>query len=250
MACCNSNFSSTVYNIPDCNVACLDSAEPGSIFIGADGSIWILTGDDPCNPGNWETQDCCIRFWNDTGFDDVCCNELVNFTSDDDSVTITITDGKIDFSVTGLKLPLPVANYTYTTSALSGTLDGQSSSSTQDGTNITYAWSATGPGTMIIDNPTGVSPNFTTDIPGEYVVTLTVTDDNGNTSTIVETICVPAKDDCDTIFEIPSTAFANPNSPTDAEAQAWINTTGPYNCNTVFWFGGTELAPNIVWIYR
>lgn len=249
MACCTSNFTSSTYNIPDCNINCLSAAERGAIFIGADDSIWIFNGDDPCSPSGWQLQSSCIRFYNAEAFTDICRNEAIEFTSDDETVVITITEGKIDFS-TGHADPLPVANFSYETGGLSGSVDATSSSSTQEDVTITYLWSYTGPGTLTFSNDTAIAPTFTVSIPGEYEVTLTITDSNGNTATHTEVICVLAKDACDVLYEIPDEAFANINAPTDAEALIYINANGPYNCKTLFWFGGTETAPNYIWLYQ
>lgn len=250
MACCASNFSSDIFNIPNCDVTCLSSAEPGSIFIGADGSIWILTGTDPCNPGDWDTQnDCCIRLVGDTGFIDMCCGSIVNLTSPDDSINIVFNGDTIEIT-TNQGLPLPVSLFcTEITGALSGSVDGSPSTSTQDGVNITYAWAATGPGALNFDTPTAATSGFTATVPGDYTITLTVTDDNGNTQTFCQTIYVPAQDECNTVFEIPDTAFANNDVPTDVEALTWITANGPFDCGTYFWFMGTELNPVHSWVY-
>lgn len=249
MACCTSAFSSATSNTPTCTVACLSTAEKGSTFIGADGSIWVLTGDDPCDVSSWKSQDCCIRFVNPTtGLTDRCCGDILTLISSNNSVVITVTEGQVDFTVQN---PLPVANYSYTTGALSGTLDSPSSTSTQEGVTITRAWTATGPGTLTFSDPAGVSPTFTATVPGEYIVTLTVTDSNGNVSTYKETICVLAKDKCDTLFEVPAAAFADPLQPTDAEAVLHISNSGPYNNGTVFYYigNGTVQNPDFIWMY-
>lgn len=250
MACCQSNFSSDIFNLPSCAVNCLSTAQPGAVFVGADGSIWILTGDDPCNTADWKTQgSCCLRFVSGAGFDDICCNEVVNLTSDDNSVTITVTPAGIDFSV-NVGTPLPVALFFYTASVLSGSLNGNPSTSTQQNVTITHAWTATGPGTMTFSNPASPNPTFSVSAPGEYVVTLTVTDSNGNTNSFQQTICVKAAPDCLTYVPLPNAAFANILSPTDAEVAAWITANGPFNGGTAFWFGGTQTAPDFLWEYK
>jgi hypothetical protein len=250
MACCQSNFTSDIYNIPNCAVACLSAAQPGATFVGADGSVWILTGDDPCNTADWQTQgNCCLRFSSGSGFTDICCNEIVNFTSADGSVTVTITDGVIDFSVAGMT-PLPVALFYYTTVPLGGSLNGNPSTSTQDGVTITHAWTASGPGTVTFSNPASPNPSFTVTEPGLYTFTLTVTDSNGATNSFQQTFCVLAVDGCITYQAIPNTAFADVDNPTDAEALGWVNTNGPWNCGTAFWFGGTAVSPDFVWEYK
>jgi len=250
MACCQSNFSSDVFNIPNCAVTCLSSAQPGSTFVGADGSIWVLTGADPCNSANWTTQgSCCLRFSSVSGSQDICCNEVVNLTSTDGSVIIAVTAAGIDFSV-AVGTPLPVALFSYTTTPLGGSLNGNSSTSTQDGVTLTHAWTASGPGTLTFSSTTSPNPTFTVSQAGSYTVTLTVTDSNGNTNSFQQTFCVLATDECLTYQAIPSTAFADSNNPTDAEALTWVAANGPWNCGTGFWFGGTATTPDYLWEYK
>lgn len=250
MACCQSNFSSDVYNVPNCLINCLNTAEPGATFVGANGSVWILTGVDPCNTAHWKPQGaCCLRFSNSESFLDVCCNEVVNLGSEDNSVIITITEDGIDFSVEGLT-PLPVALFYFTTVPMGGSLNATPSTSTQQGVTLTYLWSATGPGTMNFFTNTLPNPAFTVTAAGEYVVTLTVTDSNGNSNSYRQNICVLPKDKCLTYVEIDAEAFEDVENPTDAEALAWVETSGPWNCGTGFWFGNTEQAPDFIWEYR
>jgi len=250
MACCQSNFSSDVFNVPNCTVACLSSAQPGATFVGANGSVWILTGDDPCNTADWQTQgNCCLRFSSANGFADICCNEIVNLTSTDDSVTITITPDGINFSV-NVGTPLPVALFYYGLVPMGGTLNGNPSTSTQQNVTLTHAWTATGPGVMTFSSPTSPNPTFTVSQPGEYVVTLTVTDSNGATNTFQQTFCVLASDECDKYFEMEDTAFVDPTNPTDAEVGAWVVANGPFNCGSAFWIGGTSTSPDFLWEYK
>lgn len=251
MACCTSAFSSTTFNTPDCSVACLSTAEKGSTFVGADGSIWVLTGDDPCDVSNWKNEDCCIRFFNTTGLTDRCCGDTLNVMSSDDTVTITISEGVIDIQV---KQPLPVANFSAAGGALAGTLSSTGSSSTQVDNTITRLWSqVSGPGTLTFSDTAGVSPTFTATQAGEYVVQLMVTDSNGNTSTHFETICVTNREDCDKLIEVPDSAFANPAQPTDAELQTWVAAQTPgFDCGTAFYVigNGTATNPDYVWFYQ
>lgn len=250
MACCQSNFSSDVYNVPNCAVSCLSTAQPGATFVGADESIWILTGDDPCNTADWKIQGgCCLRFVSENGFDDICCNEIVNLTSNDDSVTITITSAGIDFSV-NVGTPLPVALFYYTIMPMGGSLNGNPSTSTQQNVTITHAWAGTGPGTITFSSPISPNPTFSVSAPGEYVVTLTVTDSNGNINSFQQTFCVPATATCDVYYALPNAAFVDIQNPTDAEVAAWIVTNGPFNCGTAFWLGGTQTSPDFLWEYK
>ena len=250
MACCVSNFSSDVLNVPDCALACLSTAEPGAIFVGADGSIWILTGDDPCNVGDWtqNNNDCCFRIVGMTGLVDICCNESVTFDSPDDTINIDVVGTTIQFT-SKIGTPIPVAKYTYIMDGLSGQFDGCSSTSTHQNVGITYAWVATGPGAATIANATGCNTAIDFSTPGMYDVTLTVTDDNGQTNYFTETVCVKAKADCETHFEIPAGAFALPGAPTDAEVSTWVTANGPFNNGTVLWYGGTVNTPNYVWLH-
>ena len=257
MACCASVFSSTTLNTPSCTLACLSTAPVGSTFVGADGSIWVFNGTDPCDSADWSNQgDCCIRFLNaDTGFSDNCCNSVLTFTSSDSAIGIDISQGTIDLTFSGVVSavdPLPVANFsTYHDTALVAELNGISSTSTEDGVAITYAWTVNtiSGGTASFDSTTAIAPNLTATDPGVYEVTLTITDDNGNTDTHVETICINGRDKCDTYFEIPSTAFINTNVPTDAEVLIWFNANSPFNAGTTFFYpgNGTTLSPDYLW---
>ena len=64
-------------------------------------------------------------------------------------------------------------------------LDGSASSDPDEGDTLTYLWSIVsapfGSGATLTDN-TAVAPSFDTDIPGDYTVTLVVTDDAGESS--------------------------------------------------------------------
>ncbi len=87
-----------------------------------------------------------------------------------------------------LKLP-PVANFTYAASGLTVTFNA-SSSYDPDGSIVSYAWDF-GDGA----NTTGEVVSHTYSRPGNYTVTLTVTDDDGLTATTSKTIRVQPSSD-------------------------------------------------------
>ncbi len=111
------------------------------------------------------------------------------------SVTLTVTDnaGQTNtitqsFAVTAAP-PVdnpPVANFTWSCPGLTCTLDA--SSSTDDGTIVSYAWDL-----GRFPNPTGSGVGLSVTYPhnGQRVVTLTVTDNTGKTSSITKTLTVP-----------------------------------------------------------
>ncbi len=65
-----------------------------------------------------------------------------------------------------------------------------SASSDIDGTIVRYEWDFDGDGTYDLDSSLTPSALFTFDIPGDYMVTVRVTDDGGLTDTDVEAITV------------------------------------------------------------
>ena len=91
------------------------------------------------------------------------------------------TNSAADFVTITVANRAPTANAGADQSAVVGaaiTLDG-SGSSDPDGDALTYAWSfASIPAgsTAVLSNPNSVSPGFTIDEPGSYVVSLTVND--------------------------------------------------------------------------
>lgn len=73
-----------------------------------------------------------------------------------------------------------------------GTLSGTKSSVNGGDNNakiVSYAWAASGvqAGPMVIADPTAVTTTVTVSVPGTYKVNLTVTDNQGNTSTTTAT---------------------------------------------------------------
>lgn len=122
--CCANSFYSTVYATPDCAVECLSAATPGAVFVGSTGRIYILTGEDPCNLSHWHTQgECCLSFTDLSDNYIVCCNEDVVFTSLDSSVSISMLETGIDFSVSVEDI-LPTYTFTDSEDNLLSLLDG------------------------------------------------------------------------------------------------------------------------------
>lgn len=250
--CCNSNFYSDTLNVPSCTLACLSAASPGSVFVGADGSVWILNGIDPCNITNWTQQnDCCIRITNPaTGFVDLCCGDNLNVISSDESVTIDLSTGELDITIptTVGNDPLPVATFEEYVDGLAGELDGCASTSTEDTVTLSYQWNVTGPAAVTLANATACATDIDFSEPGLYEVTLTVTDSNGNANAVTKTICVEPRSKCESYFLIPDIAFADTGNPTDAEVFTYVSAQDPsYNNGTLFYYGGTSQNPQYVW---
>jgi PKD repeat protein len=80
----------------------------------------------------------------------------------------------------------PTASFSWTADDLTASFDA-SASDDDDGNVVSYAWSF-GDG----DSGSGVSPNHSYDSPGSYLVTLTVTDDDGATDQTSRTVDVEA----------------------------------------------------------
>lgn len=336
--CCSNSFFSDTLDAPDCSIDCLSAANPGAIFVGANGDIYILIGDDPCSLSNWKPQaSCCLNFTNLTDNITICCNEELIIRSSDNSIDVVIDemsgiDLKSNFSITftddysnefelandsiitlsdasGVHVEIvedghylitgnsyfgsgapssppsfttmtnfyfdttnnvlyvwktganvwirinylssPVSLFSYTKGALSLALNGSGSTSTQVGTTITYQWIGTGPSTVVFSAATSAITNATVTVPGDYVITLTVTDSNGNTKAFSQTINIEPKARCDVKFEIPSGAFLDPDSPLDSEVNTWIAANGPFNNHTILYTigSGTATSPQFIWIY-
>lgn len=91
--------------------------------------------------------------------------------------------------------PLPVASFVRTSKlGLTAAYSAASSSGTQEGNPLTYAWSAapraSTVGTATLATPADVSSTVAFSAPGHYDVTLTVTDANGNSSSQTQPIKV------------------------------------------------------------
>ena len=108
------------------------------------------------------------------------------------SVTLTVTDDAnqsdsvtqtVRVSVGAVDQP-PVASFTPTCIGLACTFDG--STSTDDGTIVSYAWTFGDPNDPT--SATGATASHTYTAEGTYNVTLTVTDDGGQTGTISQQV--------------------------------------------------------------
>jgi PKD repeat protein len=112
-------------------------------------------------------------------------------SSDTYKVSLTVTDDEgdtgtlsQDVTVSGVQNKLPVADFTYACTDLSCTFDG-SGSNDPDGTIVSYEWdfgdSKTG---------SGATASHTYASGGTYKVSLTVTDDEGDTGTLSQDVTV------------------------------------------------------------
>lgn len=148
-------------------------------------------------------------------------------------------------------LSLPVAMFSYTTNALTATFNGSGSTSTQQGTAITYQWTGSGPGAVVFAAPTASTTSATFSQAGTYVITLTVTDANSNAKAYTETILIEPKARCAVKYEIPDSAFLDPDNPLDSEVTTWITANGPFNNHTYLYNigDGSVISPDFVWIY-
>lgn len=148
-------------------------------------------------------------------------------------------------------LPTPVALFSYTRSGLTASFNGTGSTSTQVGTTLAYQWVGSGPAAVTFATPTAASTTATFTLPGNYVITLTVTDSNGTTKAYTQTVKIEPKSECDVRFEIPDVAFSDPSAPLDSEVTTWVAANGPFNNHTILYNVGTGSAtsPQFVWIY-
>ena len=107
------------------------------------------------------------------------------------NVTLTVTDdngttGAVTKPVTTVANASPTAAFTSTVTKLAVSFNAAGSSDS-DGTVASYAWDF-GDG----DSGTGVSPNHTYAAAGDYVVVLTVTDNQGAEGTVTRTVTAVA----------------------------------------------------------
>lgn len=147
--------------------------------------------------------------------------------------------------------PSPVALFSYITSGLTATFNGTGSTSTQVGTSLTYQWTGSGPDTIVFGTPTAASTTATFTEPGDYIITLTVTDSNSVAKAYTQTVKIQPKTECDIKFEIPDIAFADPSTPLDSEVTTWVAANGPFNSPTILYSigDGSALNPQFVWVY-
>lgn len=135
--------------------------------------------------------------------------------------------------------PLPVANFVRTGKiGLTASYSAIASSGTQEGNPLTYQWTVaarTGTtGTATLDTPSANTTAVTFSAPGQYDVTLTVTDANGNTASTTKTIAV------NRILEVASPDETNNDYlVTITAALAWKTANDPSNTYKILVRGNT-----------
>ena len=188
--------------------------------------------------------------------------EDVSFTPDvagEYVLTLVVNDGELDSDVATETISITdgeEANEAPTADAGAditislgerATLDGSNSSDPDIADTLSYAWTiTTNPGTeseQDLSGEGGETFSFTPDVAGEYVVTLTVTDPAGETSTDTVTVTVssgpvnqaPTADagedravEVGTNFSLDGAASSDPD-PNDTLTFAWEITTDPSN---------------------
>lgn len=96
MACCLNTFYSTEYLTPNCLIECLSSATPGATFVNANGEVFTLIAEDPCNLANWvSASSACIEFTNLTDSITVCENEQIEINGSNGILVDLSIDNKI-----------------------------------------------------------------------------------------------------------------------------------------------------------
>jgi len=126
--------------------------------------------------------------------------------------------------------PLPVANFEITSKiAMTAAFSGASSSGTEVGNTLTYAWTATPVngtvGAAVIATPAAVNTSMTFPNDGEWQITLVVTDVNGNTDTVTKLISVARYLTVNgTVTEVNGSWFGSLQA-----AYNWINTNDAAN---------------------
>lgn len=144
--------------------------------------------------------------------------------------------------VLNLPNPLPVANFVRTSKlGLTAGYSATPSSGTQAGNPLTYQWAAVArpgtTGTATPATPTAATTAITFSAPGQYDVTLTVTDANGNSASRTETINV------NRILEVASPVETNNDYlATINAALAWKNANDPNNTYKILVRGNTSEA--------
>lgn len=117
----------------------------------------------------------------------------------------------------------PVAAFEVTKrAALTMTLDAASSNSTIVGSSLTYSWTSSA-GVGVFSSTTVQAPDLIFTSPGEYTVTLTVTDSFGTTNSITKIFSV------DYILHVMGDFAQNESFTTLQAAFNWINTNDPGN---------------------
>jgi hypothetical protein len=153
----------------------------------------------------------------------------------------TLTNGDLN-----IPNPAPVASFTRTSKmGLTAAYSAAASSGTQAGNNLTYAWTVaprsgtTGTGTPA--TPTAINTAVTFSAPGQYDITLTVTDGNGATDSETQTITVAR------VLEVASpTESNNDYLATVTAALAWKNANDSTNTYQILVRGNTTEPASIV----
>jgi hypothetical protein len=143
-----------------------------------------------------------------------------------DTFTILV-DNDVPYSFSGLQWSFlnPVANPGPNQTVAVGskvTLDGSGSSNPSGGGALTYLWSFTSVpagSSAVIANSTTVMPSFTVDISGDYIVTLTVSNELGSRSASVTVSTVKSS----------PVAIAGPNQAARVRTQVKLNGSASFD---------------------
>lgn len=122
----------------------------------------------------------------------------------------------------------PTAAFTNHTAALAATFDGSGSTAISPATISSYSWTFGDGGTG-----TGATPSHTYAAAGTYNVTLTVTDSNGKTGSITQSVEVRAPSGVVTVKTIVASPSWNPNAGsalgalTDGDPTTFLSSSSP-----------------------